>query len=106
MVNPNPAISTRALTRNDIAEQVRLITMGNLNKLGVHEARDLVDATMKVITDALSVGRSVELRGVFTMHVVQAAARQAQNPKTGGKVEVPARKRVKFKLSSEVKLPA
>lgn len=97
----NPTASS-SLTRRKLAEQLRL---SRPNDMGIKQSRELVDLVLNEIVSALSQGHGVEFRGVFCLRVVQVGARQGKNPVSGETVHIPARKRVKFRLSEDVKLP-
>lgn len=55
------------------------------------------------ITDALSKGDKVELRGFGSFRVRSRKPRQGRNPKTGVTVHIPAKKVPFFKAGKELK---
>ena len=55
------------------------------------------------VTDAMSRGDRVELRGFGAFSVKKRDARVGRNPRTGEAVEVPARRVPVFKVSKELK---
>ena len=61
-------------------------------------AKDVIQAFLDAIVDELVVGNRLEFRefGVFETRL--RAARRAQNPRTLEKVDVPAKRTVKFKV--------
>ncbi len=65
--------------------------------------KQIVQAFLDEIADELAKGNRLEFRdfGVFETKI--RAARMAQNPKTLERVEVPARKTVKFKVGRLLK---
>lgn len=82
------------LSRPDIADAVA--AKSGLTKT---KARDLVDTLIDVIRDAVASGKRVELRSFAIFAAVQKSARTARNPQTGARVQVPARRVVRAKVS-------
>ena len=62
----------------------------------------VLDLFVKVTQDTLKTGSKVSLTGLGTFTPKDKPARTARNPKTGAKVEVPAKKVVKFKPGKEL----
>ena len=52
----------------------------------------IVNTVFQSITDSLAEGGKVELRGFGSFRVRERSSRVARNPKSGEKVEVPAKK--------------
>jgi len=63
----------------------------------------VVDAILETISDALSEGEKVELRGFGSFTVKKRPGRTARNPKTGVKVYVPPKVTPAFKASKALK---
>lgn len=61
-----------------------------------------LEATLQVISEALAKEDKVALIGFGTFAVVEKEARTGINPRTKEKIEIPARKVVKFKPSAEL----
>ena len=61
------------------------------------DADDIVDAILDGIAGAVNRGDKVELRGFGTFTSRQRAARVGRNPKTGARVDVPAKRVPHFK---------
>ena len=87
-----------ALTKAELAE--RLFEQVGLNK---REAKEFVDSFFDVMRDALARGEQVKLSGFGNFDLRQKNQRPGRNPKTGEAVEVPAKKKVLFKVSSSLK---
>jgi len=68
-----------------------------------HEAKVIVNTMLESITEALSMGDKVELRGFGSFRVKNRKARNGQNPKTGEKVKVPPKTVPFFKPGKELK---
>lgn len=63
----------------------------------------VVNVILEEITDALSKGDRVELRGFGAFSVRQRAARKGRNPRTGETVDVPAKTVPFFKAGKELR---
>ena len=68
-----------------------------------NEAEMAVNAIIDEISNALSNGEEVEIRGLFSARVATSASTQRRNPKTGEKIAVPEKKRVKIKVAKSLK---
>ncbi|MCF0205154.1 MAG: HU family DNA-binding protein [Muribaculaceae bacterium] len=66
------------------------------------DAKAALDATIKAISDALAANDKVALLGFGTFAVVEKPAREGVNPATKEKIQIPARKVIKFKAGSEL----
>lgn len=71
----------------------------NLTKV---DAKNALDATLDAITEALASNDKVALLGFGTFSVQEKDARTGINPRTKEKIEIPARKAVKFKAGAEL----
>ena len=78
---------------NAIAEKA------NLTKV---DAKNALDATLCAISEALAKDDKVALIGFGTFSVSEKAARTGINPRTKQKIEIAARKTVKFKAGAEL----
>lgn len=68
------------------------------------QAQKALDATVNAIAEALKKGENVQLIGFGTFAVVEKAARTGINPATKQKIEIPAKKVVKFKAGAGLAL--
>lgn len=71
-------------------------------KLSKVDAKAALDATLKAITNALANNDKVALVGFGTFAVSEKAARTGINPSTKEKIQIPAKKVVKFKPGTEL----
>lgn len=71
-------------------------------KLSKVDAKAALDATLKAITNALANDDKVALVGFGTFAVSEKAARIGINPSTKEKIQIPAKKVVKFKPGTEL----
>ena len=78
---------------NDISEKAGLTKA---------QSKDALDAVIASISEALVANDKVALIGFGTFSVAEKAARTGVNPATKQKIEIPARKVVKFKAGSEL----
>ncbi|HNZ29302.1 MAG TPA: HU family DNA-binding protein [Candidatus Goldiibacteriota bacterium] len=62
----------------------------------------VLDQFVKIAQDALQEGTKISVTGLGSFSVKERKGRLARNPKTGEKVEVPAKKVVKFKPGKEL----
>ena len=67
------------------------------------ECQAVVDAILGCIADALVAGDRVEIRGFGSFAVKEQRARQGCNPRTGARVEVPAKTALAFKAGKEMR---
>lgn len=68
------------------------------------QAKAALDATLNTITEALMKDDKVAIIGFGTFGVSEKTARTGINPRTKEKIEIPARKVVKFKPGAELNL--
>ena len=71
-------------------------------KLTKVQAKAALEATLKAIEETLVKGDKVALIGFGTFAIQEKAARTGVNPATGKKIEIPAKKVVKFKAGAEL----
>ena len=86
------------MTRSDLIEQ--LAASKNLNKV---TAESIIQEIFGGMADALIAGNRIEIRGFGSFRTRQRKPRVGRNPKTGDRVDVPAKKIPFFKPSKELK---
>jgi len=88
----------KTLTRADLAEAV-------FQKVGLprNESAELVETVLREVTTCLERGENVKLSSFGSFGVRDKRERVGRNPKTGEKVEVPAKRVPYFKPSKELK---
>ena len=62
-------------------------------------AKEVVDAALEAIVEAVRRGQTVNLRNFGTFKTVDCAERQGRNPQTGEPITIPAHKRAVCKLT-------
>ena len=86
------------LTKADLIEEVLRIT-----ELPRKESETIVETIFDSIIQSLQQGQKIEIRGFGSFRTRDRRGRVGRNPKTGAKVEVPAKKIPFFKPSKELK---
>ena len=67
------------------------------------EAQQIVDTILDSIKISLKKKEDVALSGFGTFKVKQTKARMGRNPKTGEQIQIPAKKKIAFRASKELK---
>lgn len=67
------------------------------------EAQEIVDTIWDTIKNSLKKQEDVAISGFGTFKVKQTKARTGRNPKTGETIQIPAKKKIAFRVSKELK---
>jgi integration host factor subunit beta len=86
------------LTKADLIEEILRVT-----ELPRRESETIVETIFDSIIQSLQKGEKIEIRGFGSFRTRERRGRVGRNPKTGAKVEVPAKKIPFFKPSKELK---
>src|SRR3977135_72154 len=86
------------MTKADLVEEVARVT-----ELTRKDSEVIVDTLFESVIKALKAGDKLEVRGFGSFRVRQRNSRVGRNPKTGEKVDVPAKRVPYFKPSKELK---
>ena len=86
------------MTKADLIEEV-----SRLAELTRKDSEVIVETIFDSIVRSLHVGDKIEIRGFGSFRTRQRKPRVGRNPKTGDRVEVPAKKIPFFKPSKELK---
>lgn len=86
------------MTKADLVEKVT--RLGDLTR---RDGEVIVETIFESVIGALQKGDKIEIRGFGSFRTRQRKPRTGRNPKTGEKVEVPAKKIPFFKPSKELK---
>jgi integration host factor subunit beta len=83
----------RTITKKELVNRIA-------DKSGVTKviAKDIIQSFLDAIIDELASGNRLEFREFGVFETKERAARRAQNPRTLEKVDVPAKRIVKFKV--------
>ena len=79
----------------------RVAEVADLTKV---DARKAVEAFASIVAEELKKGEKITLLGFGTFSVKEKPARQGINPQTKKKIQIPARKAVKFKAGAALDL--
>lgn len=78
-------------------------TLQHKTRLTKHQAAEVVDIFFSEMTNALTQGERIEIRGLCTFYNKEYEPYIGRNPKTGVKVQIPAKKLPFFKPGKELK---
>jgi len=67
------------------------------------QAQEIVEAVWDSIKSSLKKKEDVAISGFGTFRVKQTKARMGRNPKTGESIQIPAKKKVAFRASKDLK---
>ena len=95
-------VTTRAtastMTKAQLVEAV--LEVGDLTR---RDGEVIVDTVFEAVIQAIKQGDKIEIRGFGSFRIRQRKSRLGRNPKTGAKVEVPAKRVPYFKPSKELR---
>jgi len=95
MANPlQPTVTTKNLVAL-LAEKEKDMTKKQIN--------ELVDNFFKLVVKNLKGGNRIRFSGVGILQVRKRAARMGRNPATGETISIPAKKKIAFRASKELK---
>ena len=86
------------MTKAELVEEV-----ARVSELTKKHSEVIVNAVFESIVEALRKDDKIELRGFGSFRIRQRRSRQGRNPKTGDKVDVPAKRIPYFKPGKELK---
>ncbi len=86
------------MTKADLVDKVT--ALGDLTR---RDGEVIVEVLFESVIGALKSGDKIEIRGFGSFRTRQRNSRIGRNPKTGAKVEVPAKKVPFFKPSKELR---
>ena len=94
------------MTKSDLIN--RIIEYGIREEINSLSTKMVVKQGVQVLIDnlasSLAEGRRIEIRGFGSFYLSKRPARVGRNPKTGERVEVPARNMPHFKTGKELNL--
>ncbi len=99
---PAPVAAAPA-ERNKLAKTQLADLIAEKSGLTRKQSSEMFDATVEIILDALKGGKSVGLPGLGTLSVKETAARTGVRPGTSEKIQIPAGKKVAFKVAVTLK---
>lgn len=84
------------------SELIELLCEENKSMTKKH-VETIVNGVFDSIKDSIKAGNKVEIRGFGSFKIREKTSKTGRNPKTGTKVEVPAKKVPYFKPGKEIK---
>ena len=85
-------------SRDELIEKI-----ATLKGIPQKDAKDYLTAVLDGLTALLKEGRKISFIGWGSFEVQERKATQGRNPRTGETIEIPASKRVIFKVGSKLK---
>ena len=98
MIFPRSVKSEVRMTKAELVEKVT--ALGDLTR---RDGEVIVDAMFEAVIGALRAGDKIEIRGFGSFRTRQRKPRIGRNPKTGARVDVPAKRVPFFKPSKELR---
>lgn len=98
-----PAQKATPAEKNKLAKAELTDQIAEHTNLSRKQASEAFDATVEVMLDALKSGKSVGLPGLGTLSVKETAARTGVRPGTSEKIQIPAGKKIAFKVAASLK---
>ena len=92
------ALQNTTLTKASLVDEV--LALGDLTR---RDGEIVVDTVFEAVIGALKKGDKIEVRGFGSFRIRERKSRTGRNPKTGAKVEVPAKRVPYFKPSKELR---
>ena len=87
------------MLKSDLIDRVAIRT--NLTK---SQIKKVVDSFINTITESLSEGTDIEIRGFASFRIHERNARIGINPKSGQRINIPAKKAPYFRAGKGLKL--
>ncbi|NWF51747.1 MAG: integration host factor subunit beta [Nitrospirae bacterium] len=87
------------MTKSVLIEKV----LGKFGSLTKKQAEIVVETIFDTMKEALKKGEKIEIRGFGNFKLKNRKPRIARNPKTGVKIEVPAKRVLHFKVGKALK---
>jgi integration host factor subunit beta len=96
--SPNPLPGANPLNKIELIQALHQKT-----DLSKHEAREVVEIFFDSMIDAFVKGERVEIRGFCSFFIKEYDGYTGRNPKTGEKVQIPAKRLPFFKCGKDLK---
>ena len=92
------AVMNSTITKADLVEEV--LSLGELTR---RDGEILVETVFDAVIGAIKQGDKIEVRGFGSFRIRERKSRVGRNPKTGAKVDIPAKRIPYFKPSKELR---
>jgi DNA-binding protein HU-beta len=86
------------MTKSELADKIAERT-----GMAASQARQVVEATIELVSDELAAGGDVSLAGFGKFSISRRSARQGRNPATGETIQIAASNSAKFSAASALK---
>lgn len=80
-----------------------IVELAERTDLSKVDAEKVLKAFIETVEDTLAKGEKIQLTGFGTFEVIERAAREGRNPKTGESMSIPETKSPKFKPGKSLK---
>lgn len=87
------------MTKADLITKINRELEGTTKKA----VREVFDKVVGIITESLASGEKVSITGFMSMEPVEVPERECRNPHDGGKILLPAHKKIKVKIGKSLK---
>lgn len=83
--------------------KVQLVELVAAKTATKKQAQEIVETVWESIKNSLKKKEDVAISGFGTFRVKETKARMGRNPKTGEAIQIPAKKKISFRASKELK---
>ncbi|CAM3530249.1 HU family DNA-binding protein [Deinococcus frigens] len=98
-----PASKAASVASNKVAKTQLVEMVADKTGLTKKQSEEAVSAMLDAVVSSIKGGQSVGLPGLGTLSVKDTAARTGVRPGTSEKIQIPAGKKVAFKVASTLK---
>ena len=88
-------MSKKTYVKSDIVKDLH----GHFQAIPNNDVERIVDKIFQYLGNAVSEGRSIEIRSWGTLHIKDMGEREGRNPATGEKIIVPPKRKIRWKSS-------
>ncbi len=88
-------MSKKTFVKSDIVKDLQ----GHFQKIPNNKVESVIDHIFKYLSNALTEGRNIEIRGLGTFKLKKMPARNARNPRTGEQIKIEEKNKIKWKSS-------
>ena len=100
---PAPAPQAASVESNKLGKTQLVDLMADQSTLTKKQSNEVFSTLLELIVDALKGGKTVGLPGLGTLSVKATAARTGVRPGTSEKIQIPAGKKLAFKVATTLK---
>lgn len=96
--------STKTSSESNKVAKTQMVDMiSERTELSRKQAAEAIDCMIEIMIESLREEKSVGLPGLGTLSITHTAARQGVRPGTSERIEIPAGKKVRFKIATTLK---